>query len=112
MEDTHFNTNCGDIYIGDYTFCGGFVKIITGSHDYKRVGKERQLSVPTSGNDIHIGNGVWLCANATILGPCRIHDNAVIAAGAVVIPGTEVPKNTIWGAPAKHIKTIELSIHS
>ena len=34
-------------------------------------------------------------------------DGAVIAAGAVVTPGTEVPANTVWGGvPAKQIKAI------
>ena len=56
------------------------------------------------GCDIEIGKGVWLASGCTVLGPCRIGDNAVIAAGAVLTPGTEVEAGTIWGGvPAKQI---------
>ena len=59
--------------------------------------------------DIVIGNGVWLASNCSILGPAKIGDNSVIAAGAVVVPGTEIPPNTVYaGIPAKYMKTIRI----
>lgn len=65
------------------------------------------MQEPTQGNDIIIGKGVWLCSNATILGPCSIGDNSVIAAGAVVLANTVVPPDTIFGGvPAKKIKDV------
>ena len=99
-----FNTNSGDITIGDYTFAGSNVSILAGSHDKDLKGLPRRDADETTGFDIVIGNGVWLGSNCTILGPATIGDNAVIAAGAVVAPGTDVPANTVYGGiPAKQI---------
>lgn len=103
-----FNTNSGRIRIGEATFAGSGVSILTGSHDMQLTGTLRRDAEKTEGCDIEIGKGVWLASGCTILGPCRIGDNAVIAAGAVVTPGTEVPANTVWGGvPAKQIKAID-----
>ncbi len=105
-----FNTNSGDITIGDYSFAGSGVSILTGSHDVELTGLPRRDSEETQGRDVIIGNGVWLGSNCTILGPCKIGDNAVIAAGAVVTPGTEVEEGTVYGGvPAKKISEIKLS---
>ena len=107
MENVLLNTISGSITIGEYTFLSHNVSIITGTHDYHLLGKERRyVPAPKDGNDIIIGNGVWIGTNAIILGPCIIGDNAVIAAGAVVTH--DVPANTIVaGVPAKIIKTID-----
>lgn len=103
-----FNTNSGTISVGDYTFAGSRVSILAGSHDPALTGFLRRDAELADGCDIVIGNGVWLASCCTILGPCVIHDNAVIAAGAVVTPGTEVPANTVFGGvPAKQIGTID-----
>ena len=105
-----FNTNSGDITIGDYSFAGSGVSILTGSHDVELTGLPRRDSEETKGRDVIIGDGVWLGSNCTILGPCKIGDNAVIAAGAVVTPGTEVEEGTVYGGvPAKKISEIKLS---
>ena len=105
-----FNTNSGDITIGDYSFAGSGVSILTGSHDVELTGLARRDSEETKGRDVIIGNGVWLGSNCTILGPCKIGNNAVIAAGAVVTPGTEVEEGTVYGGvPAKKISEIKLS---
>lgn len=99
-----FNTNSGCITVGDYTFAGSNVSILAGSHDKNLKGLARRDADEKEGCDIVIGNGVWLGSNCTILGPSEIGDNAVIAAGAVVVPGTKVPANTVYGGvPAKQI---------
>jgi acetyltransferase-like isoleucine patch superfamily enzyme len=105
LSNALLNTNSGSITIGEYTFCGQNVSIVTGSHNYNLFGKERMVGIAQVGQDIKIGNGVWIGSNATILGPCTIGDNAVIAAGAVVV--TDVAAYTIVaGVPAKPIKVI------
>lgn len=105
-----FNTSSGDITIGDYSFAGSGVSILTGSHDVELTGLARRDSEETKGRDVIIGNGVWLGSNCTILGPCKIGNNAVIAAGAVITPGTEVEEGTVYGGvPAKKISEIKLS---
>ena len=111
MVNTQFNTSSGDIFIGEYTFTGHNVSIITGCHDYNETLKNRQEAAPMTGNDIIIGEGVWLGTNSIILGPNKIGDNAVIAAGAVVVPNTNIPANTIFGGiPAKLIKRINPNV--
>jgi len=103
-----FNTNSGRIKIGESTFAGSNVSLLAGSHDPELKGFLRRDSEATEGCDIVVGKGVWLASESTLLGPCTIGDNAVIAAGAVVTPGTDVPANTIWGGvPAKQIGQLE-----
>ena len=104
-----FNTNSGEITVGDYTFAGSNVSILAGSHDIFLKGLIRRDAEIKQGCDIVIGNGVWLASGCTILGPCLIGDNAVIAAGSVVVPGTVVPANTVYaGIPAKQIRKIQV----
>ena len=108
LSNALLNTNSGTITIGEYTFFGQNVSIITGTHDYSRLGRDRINYYPKNGYDIVIGNGVWIGSNATILGPCVIGDNAVVAAGAVVV--NDVPANSIvGGVPAKFIRMIEVN---
>jgi acetyltransferase-like isoleucine patch superfamily enzyme len=110
ISNALLNTNSGTITIGEYTFFGQNASIITGTHDYTRFGKERMHTIPQTGQDIVIGNGVWIGSNATVLGPCYIGDNAVIAAGAVVVKN--VAANTIVaGVPAKQIAVIPTPDH-
>lgn len=104
-----FNVNSGEITVGDYTFAGSNVNILAGSHDMFLAGLSRRDAEIKQGCDIVIGKGVWLASGCTILGPCSIGDNAVIAAGAVVVPGTEVPANTLYaGVPAKLVRKIQV----
>ena len=104
----HFNVNSGEITVGDYTFCGSKVSILAGSHDMMLTGFLRRDVEVVDGCDIHIGEGVWLGSNSTILGPATIGDHAVVAAGAVVTPGTAIEPCSIYGGvPARFIKKIE-----
>jgi acetyltransferase-like isoleucine patch superfamily enzyme len=109
MTNTLFNTNSGSIEVGDYTFAGYNVSIITGNHSYRLFLEERMKS-QESGRDIIIGKGVWIGSNAVILGPCKIGDHAVVAAGAVVPPHSKIAQGSIVaGIPAKLIRTIDIS---
>lgn len=104
LVNTLINTSSGEVFIEKETFCGHNVSIITGTHYIDQKGIDR-MKFPSSGRNIHIGKGVWLCSNSVLLGPCELGDNAVIAAGAVVLPGTLVMPNTIYaGIPAKKIR--------
>ena len=102
------NTNSGKILIGDYTFAGSHVSILAGSHDMNLSGLLRRDAEYKEGYDIKIGNGVWLASNSTILGPCEIGDNAVVAAGAVVVPGTVIHANEVYaGVPARKVSQLD-----
>lgn len=103
-----FNTNSGKIIVGDYTFAGSGVSILAGSHDIRLRGLLRRDVEITDNCDIEIGKGVWLASNSTVLGPAKIKDNAVVAAGAVVTPNTCIEENEIYaGIPAKKIGEID-----
>ena len=107
VDSCMMNTNSGEIHVGAYTFAGPGVSLITGSHDPRLRGFLRRDICIEQGCDIEIGRGVWLCANCTVLGPCTIGDNAVIAAGAVVVPGTRVEAGSIYaGIPARKVKDV------
>jgi acetyltransferase-like isoleucine patch superfamily enzyme len=108
LANTLFNTSSGDIWVGDFSFSGHNVSIITGTHDAKSFSQKRQADFPKSGGDIRIGSGVWLGSNSIILGPCVIEDHAVIGAGCVVTPGTVVPRGAVVvGIPGRVIRILD-----
>ena len=106
MVNTLFNVTSGAISVGDATFTGHNVCIITGTHDYHLFLEERKGNVPRTGRDIQIGKGVWIGSNAVILGPCTIGDHAVIAACSLVLDDVP-PYAVVAGIPARVIRTIE-----
>ena len=107
MVNTLYNTSSGKIIVGDYTFTGHNVSLLTGTHDYELLLEKRMLTSPSSGRDIVIGKGVWIGSNVTVLGPCKIDDHAVIGAGSVVLPRTNIKAKSLYaGIPALFIKKI------
>ena len=98
VQNALFNTVSGNINIGERVFFGHNVNILTGSHDYNRCDEERWKPAPSL-NDICILRGAWIASNAVIIGPCVIGENAVVAAGSIVI--NDVPPNSmVAGNPA------------
>lgn len=62
----------------------------------------QELPYPHTAKPIHIGAGVWIGANATVLGGVTIGRQAVVAAGSVVTK--DVPADAIVaGVPARVI---------
>jgi len=105
VNNALFNTVSGSITVGDYTFFGHNVSLLTGTHNYHLKNMRRQSCVPNSGLDIYIGKGVWLASNVTVVAPCSIGDNAVVAANSVI--SGDVRANALYaGTPAKYIKDI------
>lgn len=100
LNDALINTTCGTVSIGDYTFLGHGVSLLTGTHDLSKKDLERQTAIPEEGRDIKIGRGVWIASHALILGPCEIGDNAVIGAGSVATGMIEAD-SFYAGIPAK-----------
>lgn len=95
----HFQDQ-GGIYIGDNCLIGHCVVLATLNHDHDPALRQNLHHAP-----IHIGNGVWIGANAVVTAGVTIGDNAIIAAGAVVTKN--VPANMIvGGVPAKPIRHI------
>jgi maltose O-acetyltransferase len=89
------------VTIGDYTFFGPGVRILTATHDIAKLGLERQQSITSK--PISIGEGVFLAAGVTVIGGTCIGDNAVVGAHSIVT--RDVPENSFAaGNPARVMK--------
>jgi acetyltransferase-like isoleucine patch superfamily enzyme len=105
VNDALFNLSSGEITVEEYAFFGHGVAVLTGTHDITTFDRARQVAVPKSGRDVVIGRGAWISTNALVLGPCRIGEHAVVAAGSVV--RADVPPYTVvGGVPARVLSTI------
>ena len=105
LVNTMFNVASGRVTVHDYVFFGYNVCLLTGTHDHSKFGVDRHHSIPPDGRDIVIGRGAWIATNATVIGPCVIGENAVIAAGSVVT--RDVPAGWLaGGVPARLIKAV------
>ena len=108
LANTLFNTSSGEITIGEFSFTGHNVSIITGTHNGDTFLEERQAHFPVSGGDVLIGRGVWIGSNAVILGPNEIGDHAIIGAGCVLTAGSKVPRGgVVVGVPGRVIRILE-----
>lgn len=92
---------CELVTIGDDCFVG---------HGVMFVNDTFQTGGPARGNkalwkDTHIGNGVSIGSNATIM-PVRICDGVVVGAGAVVTKNITV-RGVYAGNPARLIRTLQ-----
>lgn len=105
VNNALFNMSGGTITLGEYSFFGHDVAVLTGTHDIELFGRDRQLGFPRSGRDVVIGDGVWLASHVLVLGPVTIGEHAVVAAGSLVREDVE-PYTVVAGRPAKVIKTI------
>lgn len=94
----------GQVIIGDNVFFGHRVMVLTGTHDYRKFGQERQLTSITS-NPVTIEEGVWVCSGAIICPGVVIGKHSVIAAGSVVVKNVP-PFTLVGGNPAQIIKEI------
>ena len=104
VNDALLNVHSGSITIDEQTFFGNEVALHAGTHN-PDVRLQARREFPSEGCDIVIGKGVWIASRAMVLGPCRIGDHAVIAAGAVVTG--DVPPGTLYGGiPARFIRKL------
>ena len=84
------------VVIGETTIIGDDCTLYQGV-TLGGTGKDTGKRHPTLGNHVMVGAG------AKVLGPIEIHENARIAAGAVVL--TEIPENaTAVGVPARVVR--------
>ena len=91
----------GRVSVGDNCSIGFNVLVTTSTHLEKdRVGEDGRTFI---GEDVIIGNGVWIGANSTILPGTEIGDHCIIAAGAVV-KGKIDPSGVYAGVPARRIR--------
>jgi len=115
LSNTLVNLEGGSVTVGDYSFFGPNVMLLTGSHDFHLGGRvsvylERRhgrwpgngAEVPRGNRDIVIGKGSWIAAGAIVLGGVNIGDNVIVAAGAVVTKNVE-DFAIVAGIPASKI---------
>ncbi len=100
VNDALLNTMSGTITIGEHAFFGHGVRVLTGTHDVTKRGRERQEAIPDAGRDIVVEEGAWVGSGAMLLGPCRVGAHAVVAAGAVVSSDV-APETLVAGVPAR-----------
>lgn len=105
VNDALLNTMSGAIAIGEHAFFGHGVRVLTGSHDVTKRGRERQDAIADAGRDIVVEEGAWIGSGAILLGPCRIGSHAVVAAGAVVTADV-APETVVGGVPAQLVREL------
>jgi acetyltransferase-like isoleucine patch superfamily enzyme len=105
VNNALFNLSSGEITVGEYAFFGHNVAILTGTHDVTKFGAERQVAVPKTGRDVHIGAGVWLSSFVIVVGPRSIGEHAVVGVGSLVLDDV-APYTIVAGSPAKPRGTI------
>jgi acetyltransferase-like isoleucine patch superfamily enzyme len=93
LANVLINTIGGSVDIGNNVFFGYDVLLLTGTHDFRVTGTDRQAARETTDRSIVIERGAWIASRAVIIGPCRIGINAVIGCGCVV--DFDVPADTI-----------------
>jgi acetyltransferase-like isoleucine patch superfamily enzyme len=104
-EVTLISSAPGKIKIGKKIDLGPRVFIGTGSHKLNPMGD--RIAGEGVSNDIVLEDGVWIGANAILLPGVRIGEMSMIGAGSVVV--NDIPSFTIAaGNPAKPIKKWDL----
>jgi acetyltransferase-like isoleucine patch superfamily enzyme len=106
INNALFNLSSGEVTVGPYAFFGHDVRVLTGTHDIAKFGRERQTAIQRGGRDVVIEEGAWLASGVLVLGPCRIGAHAVVAAGSLVTRDV-APYTVVAGRPATVVRTIE-----
>lgn len=99
-KNSYVNCSAEGSSIGDNVMLGWNVTILDGDgHTVYKDGIPKQTLRP-----FHIGNHVWVCAEARILKGVQISDNSIVAFGSLVTKGFAQPHCLIAGSPAKIVQ--------
>ena len=91
-----------DIYVGDKVMFAPNVTVATAGHP---INPELRYQAMQYNIPVHIGNNVWIGANAVVLPGVTIGDNSVIGAGSVVTK--DITANVVAvGNPCRVIREI------
>jgi len=90
------------VTIGNNVTFGHDVAVVTAHHDMRSPLHRAGAVQP---KPVTIDSGVWIAARVTVLPGVRIHEGAVVAAGAVV--ARDVPAHTlVGGVPARVLRVL------
>lgn len=95
----------GSITLGADVIVGPYVVMRAVNHRYDRVPELRIRDQGYEPGEIKVGNNVWIAAGAMILPGSDIGDHSVIAAGSVV-RGSIPPFSVVAGVPGRVVKRI------
>lgn len=109
-KETFVNVNSfldgnAPIIIEDYSRCGPYTKILTGTHTYRHSVIRRHPEDKTIAKSVRIKRGSWIGMGSLILPGVTIAEGCIIGAGSVVIKNTE-PNGLYAGNPAKRVKDL------
>lgn len=94
----------GGIEIGTDVIMGSYISFHSENHNFEDLTRPiREQGVTSKG--IKLGNNIWVGAKVTFLDGCKIGNNSVIAAGAIV-KGSFPDNVVIGGIPAKILKQL------
>jgi acetyltransferase-like isoleucine patch superfamily enzyme len=93
LSNVLIKTIGGSVDIVGYVLFGHDVLLLTGTHDFRLTGPERQLNRSTVNRDIVIEDGAWIASRAILIGPCWVGRNAVIGSGCIV--DFDIPEDTL-----------------
>lgn len=99
-HDVLFVGGEASVTIGKYCDIAPRVLVATGSHKVDLLG--RRAAGEGYSSPVRIGDGVWICAGAIILGGTNIGEHSVVCAGAVV-RGDFPARSLIGGVPATRL---------
>lgn len=92
----------GHIYVGDQVLFGPNVVIATANHPLEPTLRAKGYQY---NKDVHIGENVWIGANAVIVPGVTIGRNTIIGAGSVVTK--DIPENVIAaGNPCRVLRAV------
>ena len=97
-----YNSLRNEITFGDDVRIGPNCGIYAAGHAFD---PERRAAGIEYARPVHIGNNVWIGGHVSIVSGVTIGDNAIIAAGSVVV--SDIPANVLAGGnPCRVIRTI------
>lgn len=92
------------IKIGDDTMIGTHTLVM--DTNFHRTEPDRRLERDPA-EPVIIGRNVWLANRVIVSKGVTIGDDSIVAAGSVVLAGTEIPAGQIWGGvPAKYLRDL------
>lgn len=100
-----FLDGAGTIHVRDFARIGPYVRILTGTHEYRNSKIRRRTEDGLIAKPVIVEQGCWVGMGASILPGVTINEGCVIAAQALITRTTEA-NGLYGGVPAKRLKSL------